>query len=91
MSGPRKQQTSAVSLLIAAVVALWLILFLMEPSLKRRRARLFLGSAMDPNGTGIRKPVFQPLAAEMRANAHALGTLSVLFRLKRAALTCCLF
>ncbi len=29
MSDPRKQQTSAVSLLIAAVVALWLVLFLM--------------------------------------------------------------
>jgi hypothetical protein len=29
MSEPPKQQTSAVSLLIAAVVALWLVLFLM--------------------------------------------------------------
>jgi len=29
MSDPRRQQTSAVSLLIAAVVALWLVLFLM--------------------------------------------------------------
>lgn len=29
MSDPRKQQTSAVSLLIAAVVVLWLVLFLM--------------------------------------------------------------
>jgi len=28
MSDPHKQQTSAVSLLIAAVVALWLVLFL---------------------------------------------------------------
>jgi hypothetical protein len=29
MSDPRKQQTSAVSLLIAAVLALWLVLFLL--------------------------------------------------------------
>jgi hypothetical protein len=29
MSDPPRQQTSAVSLLIAAVVALWLVLFLM--------------------------------------------------------------
>jgi len=29
MSDPRKQQTSAVSLLIASVLALWLVLFLL--------------------------------------------------------------
>ena len=29
MSDPRKQQTSAISLLIAAVLALWLVLFLL--------------------------------------------------------------
>jgi hypothetical protein len=40
MSDPHKQQTSAVSLLIAAVVALWLVLVPDRASLKRRRARL---------------------------------------------------